>query len=88
MQDIVVLTFAGAATLPFAGWVAVRMMEHIERLEMIRRGIAPPPDGPWVLRVAPLPNVLARTYLRRAIGFACAAFIAMMCLAYLAYPHP
>jgi hypothetical protein len=37
--------------IPAAAWVAVRMMEHVERMEMIRRGMLPPayqfaPPGP------------------------------------------
>jgi membrane associated rhomboid family serine protease len=28
--------------IPAAAWVAVRMMEHVERMEMIRRGMFPP----------------------------------------------
>jgi hypothetical protein len=33
--------------LPVLGWIAIRMMKHRERMEMLRRGIAPPPDGRW-----------------------------------------
>lgn len=37
---IVLVTIFG---VPAAAWVAVRMMEHLERMEMIRRGMIPPP---------------------------------------------
>ena len=30
--------------LPIGGWIVVRMMQHRERMEMIARGIMPPPD--------------------------------------------
>jgi hypothetical protein len=33
--------------LPVLGWIATRVMKHRERMEMLRRGIAPPPDGRW-----------------------------------------
>ena len=33
--------------LPVLGWIAIRTMKHRERMEMLRRGIAPPPDGRW-----------------------------------------
>jgi hypothetical protein len=31
--------------LPMVGWILGRMMKHRERMEMLRLGIAPPPDG-------------------------------------------
>jgi hypothetical protein len=31
--------------LPVLGWILSRVMKHRERMEMLRRGIAPPPDG-------------------------------------------
>jgi hypothetical protein len=30
--------------LPVGGWIAVRLIQHRERMEMLRRGIVPPPD--------------------------------------------
>ncbi len=30
--------------LPIAGWIAVRFFRFVERMEMIKRGIVPPPD--------------------------------------------
>ncbi|MGH7660719.1 MAG: hypothetical protein ACRENA_07370 [Vulcanimicrobiaceae bacterium] len=62
--------------LPVAGWIVVRAMEHTERMEMIRRGMTPPPYagrsastpssmGPLVLTVFSL-ALLAAAWL---IGF-------------------
>jgi hypothetical protein len=31
--------------LPMVGWILGRVMKHRERMEMLRLGIAPPPDG-------------------------------------------
>ena len=31
--------------LPVAAWIVVRAMRFVERMEMIKRGIVPPPDG-------------------------------------------
>jgi hypothetical protein len=31
--------------LPVLGWIATRMMRHRERMEMLRLGMMPPPDG-------------------------------------------
>jgi hypothetical protein len=31
--------------LPVLGWIASRMMRHRERMEMLRLGMMPPPDG-------------------------------------------
>jgi hypothetical protein len=31
--------------LPMIGWILGRMMRHRERMEMLRMGMAPPPDG-------------------------------------------
>jgi hypothetical protein len=33
--------------LPMIAWILSRTMKHRERMEMLRRGIAPPPDGRW-----------------------------------------
>jgi hypothetical protein len=33
--------------LPIIAWILSRTMKHRERMEMLRRGIAPPPDGRW-----------------------------------------
>ena len=31
--------------LPMVGWILGRMMKHRERMEMLRMGMIPPPDG-------------------------------------------
>ena len=31
--------------LPVVGWILGRMMKHRERMEMLRMGMMPPPDG-------------------------------------------
>jgi len=31
--------------LPIAGWIVIRVLRFIERMEMIKRGIIPPPEG-------------------------------------------
>lgn len=34
--------------LPISGWIVVRVLVHLERMEMIKHGLVPPPDaGPW-----------------------------------------
>lgn len=33
--------------LPIGGWIAIRFLRHRERMEMIKRGIVPPPDAAW-----------------------------------------
>ncbi len=33
--------------LPVAAWIVIRCLQFVERLEMIRRGIVPPPQGMW-----------------------------------------
>jgi hypothetical protein len=33
--------------LPIIAWVIIRILAHAERVEMIRRGIVPPPNGTW-----------------------------------------
>jgi hypothetical protein len=81
VDDIAVLVLASVASLPFAGWVAAQTMAHIERLEMIRHGIVPPPEPVHISSAAAL------LYLRGALVLGCAAFVLMICAAYLAYPH-
>src|SRR5579883_1102768 len=39
--------------LPVGGWIVVRGMEHTERMEMIRRGMMPPP---YAARIHNAPN--------------------------------
>ena len=83
-----ILAFTSMVALAFGGWVAVQAMEHTERLAMIRRGIVPPPQGPRFMPVTPLPNPIALLYLQRAIALGCAAFIVLLCLAFVVCPLP
>jgi hypothetical protein len=39
--------------MPVAAWIVVRGMEHTERMEMIRRGMTPPP---YAFRSASVPS--------------------------------
>ena len=83
------MTFALLTVLcaPLAGWVAVRMMEHIERMEMIRRGMIPPAYGSAFPTVAPLPNHVAQAYLRRAITVVWGAVAVLAVFAFAFYPR-
>jgi len=47
MDDNVVAALAVVCIfgLPVAGWIVTRMLKHMERMEMIKRGIVPPDDG-------------------------------------------
>jgi len=47
MDDNVVAALAVVCIfgLPVAGWIVTRMLKHMERMEMIKRGIAPPDDS-------------------------------------------
>jgi len=47
MDDNVVAALAVVCIfgLPVAGWIITRMLKHMERMEMIKRGIAPPEDS-------------------------------------------
>src|ERR1700678_2939787 len=44
MDDNVVAALAVVCIfgLPVAGWIVTRMLRHMERMEMIKRGITPP----------------------------------------------
>jgi len=42
-ESIALFAAAAIMGIPVAGWIAVRGMEHAERMEMIRRGMMPPP---------------------------------------------
>lgn len=47
MDDNVVAALAVVCIfgLPVAGWIVTRMLKHMERMEMIKRGITPPGDS-------------------------------------------
>src|SRR5579863_4480454 len=47
MDDNVVAALAVVCIfgLPVAGWIVTRMLKHMERMEMIKRGITPPEDS-------------------------------------------
>ncbi len=47
MDDNVVAALAVVCIfgLPVAGWIITRMLKHMERMEMIKRGITPPGDS-------------------------------------------
>ena len=45
--------------IPVAGWIVVRGMEHTERMEMIRRGMLPPPYAGRLASVASSAGALA-----------------------------
>ena len=42
-NDIAALAVVCIFGLPVLAWIAVRLMQHRERLEMIRHGMNPPP---------------------------------------------
>lgn len=46
-EDIAALAIVCVFGLPVAAWVFVRMMQHAERMAMIRQGIAPPAHDQW-----------------------------------------
>ena len=87
MLDNMMVAFMIVLSVPLAGWVAVRMMEHIERIEMIRRGMTPPPYAPRLPVVTPLPNHVAQAYLRRAIAVCCGAVAVLSVFAFAFYPR-
>lgn len=43
-NDTAAFVFLMVFGLPTAGWVIVRLMRHMERMEMIKRGMLPPED--------------------------------------------
>ena len=44
-NDIAALAVVCIFGLPVLAWIAVRLMQHRERLEMIRHGMNPPPGA-------------------------------------------
>ena len=80
-EGIALVAVVALLGLPVAGWIVVRGMEHTERMEMIRRGMIPPP---YVVRVQSAPELagafglilLGVTLLAVAfvVGFAAIAF--------------
>jgi hypothetical protein len=61
---------------PIAGWIIIRIMQHNERMEMIKRGMipphgqtawAPPPSAPPGMQPAMVPNYEAQLQLRKGI---------------------
>jgi len=87
VQDTMMLAFITVLSVPLAGLVAVRMMEHVERIEMIRRGMTPPPYAPQLPVVAPLPYHVAHAYLRRVIAVGWGAVAVLAVFAFALYPR-
>lgn len=75
MEDLIpILAIICIFGLPIGGWVAIRVLQHQERMEMIKRGMMPPPAGAekWAAAAGtpaaqPGPNYAAQAMLRKGI---------------------
>lgn len=95
MRDEDVAAFAVLCIfgLPVAGYVLVRMMQHRERIEMIRRGMyQAPPDPRWAQTMAPPPVPGhakyygdPQTQLRKGIGTTCIGVALLIGLSFIGY---
>jgi hypothetical protein len=84
-DDAALIALVAVFGLPVAGWVAVRMMEHVERMEMIRRGMLPPPGGESRPAVAPPAlDVCLQVYL--GVRLFLAAIALLLGLSFVVYP--
>lgn len=75
MDGFALLTPLALLGLPVAGWIVVRCMEHTERMEMIRRGMVPPPYGTGRSGSVFALTVLAVTLLAAAYLMGLAAIV-------------
>lgn len=84
-MDESIALFAAAAMLgiPVAGWIVVRGMEHAERMEMIRRGMLPPPYAGRLAPAASSAGALALAVF--AIPLLAAAWL--IGFSSIVYPH-
>ena len=84
--------------LPIGGWIAIRMMQHQERIEMIKRGMMPPPAGAdkWAAasgawsRTGPSsvpagPNYGAQAMLRKGIMTTFIGFALLIGLSFIGF---
>jgi hypothetical protein len=81
-EGMAVVVAVALLGLPIGGWIVVRGMEHTERMEMIRRGMMPPP---YVARLHNAPN-LTGAFALVMVSVMLLAFAFAMAIAAIALP--
>jgi len=96
-NDVAAFAFMCIFGLPTAGFVIIRMMQHRERMELIKHGMyqQPPPDPRWAQSMAPQqpPVPPARTawvgdpqsQLRKGIATTCIGVALLIGLSFIGY---
>lgn len=95
--DVAAFVFLCVFGLPTIGYVLVRMMQHRERMEMIKRGMPPPGQEARWSQYAPPPGTAypppvrgrhdqdPQAQLRRGIGTTCIGVALLIGLSFIGY---